>query len=259
MLKTFKTIYRIPLLSCIFFKAYAVYALAYYPGLRYEQYTNRYHAQFRVISIDPKYFEIRIVSDEAGTLTRPCEMAQRHHALVAINGGFFAFTDSSASEEEPVADGNLILSEQSYALSEDLLSTLGWSQLGAALLMDLGKNTTEKLPSWVDFAINGLPALLKNGEIIVWDDATLNAINADIKLPRSGICVAHDGNFKFFTASKASIYTMALFAKEIGCKDAINIDGGPSTSLDYLGQSLMHRSCANERPVHNSIIAVSKN
>lgn len=47
-----------------------------------------------VISIDPDEFELKIVSDPEGIITRPCEMAKKHNAFAAINGGFFAFPDT---------------------------------------------------------------------------------------------------------------------------------------------------------------------
>jgi Phosphodiester glycosidase len=103
------------------------------------------------------------------------------------------------------------------------------------------------------------PLLIQNNQIVL--DAKLeNFSNAFIqeKAIRSGICTDAKGLISIVTihnragGAGPTLAEHAQLMQQIGCTNALNLDGGSSTSL-YLGGQLIDRSPSTAAKVHNGI------
>nr|WP_238993780.1 phosphodiester glycosidase family protein [Calothrix sp. PCC 6303] len=103
------------------------------------------------------------------------------------------------------------------------------------------------------------PLLIQNNQIVL--DAKLeNFSNAFIreKAIRSGICTDAKGLISLVTIHNRSggagptLAEHAQLMQQLGCTNALNLDGGSSTSL-YLGGQLIDRSPSTAARVHNGI------
>jgi len=101
---------------------------------------------------------------------------------------------------------------------------------------------TEK-DSWPNFrledAVAGVPQLIKNGKIdITWEREKASKSFVETRHPRTAIAKLADGKFLMLTAdgrSEASagldLYDLAKYMLEVGAVDAMNLDGGGSTTM----------------------------
>ncbi|MBR1776696.1 phosphodiester glycosidase family protein [bacterium] len=107
------------------------------------------------------------------------------------------------------------------------------------LTLDLNIN-----PEWkgVNHIISGGPYLVKNGEIYVdMTEQKLTAIGG--RNPRTAIGYTRDGNLIMLTADGRegasiglTLNELAVLMKELGCINAMNLDGGGSTVMFVNGQ-----------------------
>lgn len=113
----------------------------------------------------------------------------------------------------------------------------------------------------VTTALGGSTVLLKNGEFQkITDDEYLTKQ----RHPRSAIgwndnfiyIVAVDGRDSGFSVGM-DMNEIAVFMKEIGCTEALNLDGGGSTELAVRGDIVNHPSDGLDRLVSNGLAVVS--
>ncbi|MBM3443397.1 MAG: phosphodiester glycosidase family protein [Bacteroidetes bacterium] len=90
------------------------------------------------------------------------------------------------------------------------------------------------------YAVGGSPMLLKGGEVRITDKEELIDINNTTSRPRSAIGYTAGGIVILLTVEGdntangypgINLANLALFLKELGCTNAINLDGGGSTSM----------------------------
>lgn len=111
-------------------------------------------------------------------------------------------------------------------------------------------------------AIAGGPMLLRDGQRFIdsdnqgfKDDVTQN------RAPRTALGRTAEGDYLFVTvdgrqktSAGATLEELSDLMKELGCKDAMNLDGGGSTFMNILGVGVTRSSDkAGERPVANTI------
>jgi hypothetical protein len=117
-------------------------------------------------------------------------------------------------------------------------------------------------------AIGGSPVLIKNGLTFITDTAEMISINNTTSRPRSAIGVNASGIVMIFAVEGdntisgydgMNLVELANVLKSFSCKDAINLDGGGSTSL-VIGGQLLVRPGDNgiERPVVSAILIKKK-
>ncbi len=114
----------------------------------------------------------------------------------------------------------------------------------------------------IDNMVGGGPVLLKDGAIST--DAEQERFKPDFtngRHPRTAVgkdakgdlwFVAIDGRQKM--SAGATIQEMAQIMQKLGCRDAINLDGGGSTDLNILGVTVNRPSEGKERPVANAVL-----
>lgn len=113
-------------------------------------------------------------------------------------------------------------------------------------------------PNWddVDDIISGGPYLVKEGKVYV-DVAEQKLRPIEGKNPRTAIGYTKDNNFIIVTVDGResasvgmNIYDLAKFMKSIGCYNAMNLDGGGSSTMCIKGQVV-------NNPVQRGGIAIS--
>lgn len=107
--------------------------------------------------------------------------------------------------------------------------------------------------------LGGGPLLLQNGQVVV--DAVAEGFNtwfADQSAIRSSVGITPKGEWLIATVHNrvggvgAKLTEMALLMQQLGATDALNLDGGSSTSL-VLGGQLLNRIPDTAAPVHNGL------
>lgn len=110
------------------------------------------------------------------------------------------------------------------------------------------------------WAVGGGPVLLKNGEIVNSYEAELflSDVGCDRNNPRTAVGVTADGKMVFFvcegremTEGVKGLTTaeVAAILKDLGCTEAINLDGGGSSCMLVCGKETIKPSDGSQRSV----------
>lgn len=111
-------------------------------------------------------------------------------------------------------------------------------------------------------AVGGGPFLVRNGVIDVdWEREGFKADFATKRHPRSVVGRTADGDLWFVSidgrqsmSGGATLDEAAEIMLRLGCVEAINLDGGGSTTINLLGLTLNRPSDGQQRPVANAIL-----
>jgi hypothetical protein len=112
------------------------------------------------------------------------------------------------------------------------------------------------------FAVGGGPRLIRNGRVsIEYIEESFDSNFALKRHPRTAIGIADngdvvivviDGRSRFSTG--ATLNELAWIMRGLGCVEALNLDGGGSSTL-YVGGAILNRpSDGQERPVANALL-----
>ncbi len=109
--------------------------------------------------------------------------------------------------------------------------------------------------------IGGGPVLLKNGQVAIdYVEERFKKEFAEGRHPRTAIGRTKSGDLWLVTidgrspmSAGASLAETADVMKRLGCVDAINLDGGGSTTFDLFGSTINRPSDGVERPVANGV------
>ena len=110
---------------------------------------------------------------------------------------------------------------------------------------------------------NGVPRLIRDGKIdITWKEEEASKEFVETRHPRTAVANLKDGKFLMLTAdgrSEASggidLYDLADFLLELGSVDALNLDGGGSTTMVLDGKVVNHPSDkGGERKIGDALI-----
>lgn len=111
--------------------------------------------------------------------------------------------------------------------------------------------------------VAGVPQLIKNGKIeITWEQEKTNKSFVETKHPRTAVAKLKDGKFLMVTvdgrsesSGGMSLQQLAEFLLEQGATDAMNLDGGGSTTMFLNGKVVNHPSDKEgERSVGDAIL-----
>ncbi|MCC5605668.1 phosphodiester glycosidase family protein [Nostoc sp. CHAB 5834] len=199
-----------------------------------------------------------------------------------VQSGIARYTPAWGSTYTPLTDNEIILVVEKDQITQQLpggkvgetavpipqdgyLLTLRAKAASAASQLPIG--TTVSISSATvptDFSryphiIGAGPLLVQNRQIVLdaKGEKFSNAFIAE-KAIRSGICTTATGTLMITaTHNRAGGYgpnlaEHAQLLQQMGCVDALNLDGGSSTSL-YLGGQLLDRSPSTAARVHNGI------
>lgn len=111
--------------------------------------------------------------------------------------------------------------------------------------------------------IAGVPQLIKNSKIdITWEQEKASKSFVETRHPRTAVAKLKDGRFLMLTADGRSeesagidLYDLAAYMLELGAVDAMNLDGGGSTTMFLDGKVVNKPSDkAGERKVGDAIL-----
>lgn len=121
----------------------------------------------------------------------------------------------------------------------------------------------EKFNKKVEDVTNGIPQLTKNGKIdITWEQEKASKSFVETRHPRTAVAKLKDGKFLMLTADGRSeqsagldLYDLARYMFELGAVDAMNLDGGGSTTMFLDGKVVNKPSDKEgERKVGDAIV-----
>lgn len=203
-------------------------------------------------------------------LKKTSQFAEENEAIVALNGSFFDVTKGGSvayleSEGKVIAENRD--AREKWAKTDSLLN-------GAIILENSGRLKVE-IAKPATFYKKSLEekSVLVSGPILIADGKILPLENSPFvknKHPRSCLCVTSENNILFIAidgrseiASGMNLKELQQFLFRIKCRDAINLDGGGSTSLwinDGIEKKIVNKPSdkEGERPVANILLIEKK-
>ncbi|MBX7170256.1 MAG: phosphodiester glycosidase family protein [Pyrinomonadaceae bacterium] len=192
--------------------------------------------------------------------------------IIVKKGKITQVLDGKGSSEIP-SDGFVI--SASGKKREEILKTvkigLKVRKFGAMGVPMTRNNGVLSIPTKDIFVISalsedivaGVPQLIKNGKIeITWEQEKTNKSFVETKHPRTAVAKLKDGKFLMVTvdgrsesSGGMSLQQLAEFLLEQGATDAMNLDGGGSTTMFLDGKVVNHPSDKEgERSVGDAIL-----
>jgi hypothetical protein len=188
-----------------------------------------------------------------GMRTRTVADPSRHE--VAVNAGGRVVGSGSGNVEIP--SGGYVLSGQGHAATL-LRRAIGDGQ---QLRLDC------KLPADVEHALGGGPTLVQGGKVRVL--ARQQHFRSDVargRSPRTAVGMTRDDRYLLVTVDGrrpgysvgATLSELASLMRELGAVEALNLDGGGSTTMWLRGRTLGRPSDGHERPVSTALLVLPR-
>ncbi len=256
--------------------------------------------QIHLLEVDPDEYQlISVRAQNDSEREEVSSLVKKHGALAGINGGFFHLTKEGVARPA----GVLKVDNQWLGFAKLPRGAIGWDTKNGNVLVDrivtkrIEKNaasTAEVLPqletsnfskkTWQEFPyiVGGIPVLLKNGKAIT-NHSVEKTINSflDERHARTAICVKENHHWVLMVSAHTkeayrqytdkaveglTIPELTQFLQELGCVNAINLDGGGSSTLVIDGNvmntpagdmdELFH--LFHERPVSDAILVLPR-
>ena len=113
----------------------------------------------------------------------------------------------------------------------------------------------------IDAAVGGGPMLLQDGEVAVGDEGFDAKAFVAARHPRTAVGRTADGDLwlvavdgRSTVSAGASLAELAGIMRRLGCVEAMNLDGGGSTTMAVAGITVNRPSDGHERPVADTIL-----
>lgn len=184
---------------------------------------------------------VRFDVEAPGVLTRTSAMGERLGALAALNGGFY-----DTKNGDPVG-----LLRLDGALRNPANDGQGSFGIGLDGQLQLAVRTRGDWPE-VHEALGAGPFLLRDGAVLEHGPK-----QKDVRHPRTAIGRTADGRLLWLTidgrtepAAGTSHEETARILQALGCRDALNLDGGGSSTLWVHGRGVCNFPCDNRRFDH---------
>lgn len=209
-----------------------------------------------LIEIDPG-LGLKVDVALSNKMKETSRIASEHHAIAAINGSYFDMKRGNSvcflKTDRQVVD--------TTTRSEFKLRVTGAINVrkGKMKLIPWNKRIEKKYKGKVGIILASGPLMLKGGRVCDWNSCGVNFIQT--KHPRSAVAVTKDGKILLITvdgrfpgqAEGVNIPELAHLIRVLGGKDALNLDGGGSTTLWLSGASdggVVNYPCDNGRFDH---------
>ena len=223
-----------------------------YPEVRYEHKTSTEPAQqiyiARIDLTDPDV-DVRVASggpdpDGAGeyqtTLQTPTTIAEREHFEVAVNGDFFS---AQKTVDVEGAKSGFVPDKWAKAVGPAVTDGSLWAPAAeprAALLLDARKRARialmKEVPQDAYQVIAGSNILVRDGAVSVESASGFSRT----RHPRTAVGIEGDGKTLVLVvvdgrhagqAAGMSLTELANLMSGLGCRDALNLDGGGSSEM----------------------------
>jgi exopolysaccharide biosynthesis protein len=205
--------------------------------------------------------QVKFADLEDDSLRLTSAFASQNKALAAINGSFFNVKEGYAVDLIKI-DGKVL---DTTELVKDKLS---FHQQSAVVihknkLKILRGDTTDLL--W-DRHLNQKNVMV-TGPLLMYEGSVLplpkTAFN-DNRHPRTCACVTHENDVILLTvdgrtpeSQGVSLHELSFIMQNLNCKDAINLDGGGSTTMYIEGKGVVNMPCDNKKFDHEGERKVS--
>ncbi len=221
--------------------------------------------QIHLLEVDPDEYQfISVRAQNESEREEVSALVKQHGAVAGINGGFFHLTKEGVA----LPAGALKIDNQWLGYASLPRGAIGWNAKNGYVLVDRivtkktekdAKTIVEVLPqfetsntakkTWQEFPyiVGGIPVLLKNGKTITNHsiEKTINSF-LDERHARTAVCVKENHHWIFLVSAHTkeayrqytdkaveglTIPELTQFLQELGCVNAINLDGGGSSTL----------------------------
>jgi exopolysaccharide biosynthesis protein len=251
--------------------------------------------QIHVLEFNPqKYQIIAVKADEKSKRETVLAMAKKHQAYAAVNGGFFEIDEPY----EGYPAGALKIAGVWIGKPIANRAALGWNENSQPVLMDrlraklkegkivgatpLIDRSPRSTKAWqqVQYVVGGIPLLIKNGKPLTDFHRELSHQSfINDRHARTAVCIKKDNQWLWMVASHTkpadrkfvqpiiegfTIAELVQFLSEQGCVNAINLDGGGSSTMVIKNKTinknagdrdeLVHRY--EERPVSDALLII---
>ena len=252
--------------------------------------------EFHTLDIDPAQFKMVLVkASDSKKRQTVSDIVNDHKAIAGINGGFFHIGDKV--DGKPA--GVLKIKEKWLGTPKRIHGSMGWKEDESRILMD--RLTVRKPPQspviaafpqidqtvkadWnaADYIVGGIPLLIKNGSPLKYYTYEKMSVSFfDKRHARTAVCVKKDQHWLWVVASHVkdadrshthlkttglTLDELTHFLQQQGCVDALNLDGGGSTTLVFEGKTVNkpagdREEITNlyfERPVSDAILLFNR-
>jgi len=186
--------------------------------------------------------------------------------IIVQDGKIVWIADGKGSSQIP--DRGFVISA-SGKFRNELLGKVKIGQKAASVVktyplgFGTGNKTVNLLPRYVEDIVSGVPQLIKNGKIeITWQEEKQSKDFVETKHPRTAVAKLKDGKFLMVTVDGRSessggigLEDLAKLFLEFGATDAMNLDGGGSSTMFLDGKVVNHPSDKEgERRVSDAIL-----
>jgi exopolysaccharide biosynthesis protein len=190
-------------------------------------------------------------------------LAKNNNALVAINGSFFDVKKGGAVDF--IRINNQVLDSTRHNGKR-----LAEHQMSALVINKKNRISIEKARDSVDFRWEtrlNAPNVMVTGPLLIFDEKpyplSKSAFN-DNRHPRSCACITNKHELILLTADGRTAEAQGLNLKELttlmvelNCKNAVNLDGGGSTTLYLDNKGVVNMPCDNKKFDHEGERKVS--
>jgi len=205
-----------------------------------------------IVRYDPLKWKTDVVTVHGAAADSVGALCARHGALAGINGSYFdirALTSVTFVKDEGVVVGETSPSE--------LFRTNGLVVLSGREIGVDAMDTTEVYDAWQEALASG-PILIDEGEIIEYKDVPQPDSFYERRHPRSVIGQDADGNVWLIVvdgrapgeAEGMTIGELTSLCLQLGLTDALNLDGGGSSTLWTREAGVISYPCDNRRFDH---------
>ena len=205
--------------------------------------------------------KLRLAVAHDNRMRRTSDMAQEHNAVVAINGTFYNMREGNSTCFYKV-DKELIDSTTAY---EAAIRVNGAVHLMGrkVCILDWSLDIERNYKGSKGTVLAAGPIMLEDGHKADWSECDEGFIKT--KHPRSAIYTTRDGKTVLLTvdgrssgnAVGMSIPELMHLIRVLGGYDALNLDGGGSTTLWIEGAGVVNYPCDNKKFDHEGERRVS--
>jgi exopolysaccharide biosynthesis protein len=203
---------------------------------------------------------------QSSELLKPSQIAETRNAVAAINGGFFDMDSGGSVTYFEISDSVI-----SRTRSSELKWAVPDSLINGALI--LNKNHTLEIESankeqfYEDSKRESF--VMVSGPLLISDSVAQNLPDmkfASMRHPRTCVGITKESIiFMTIDGRSEQAYGMSLievqkYMLDLGCTEAINLDGGGSTCMWIDNKGVVNIPCdkAGERPVANALLILEK-
>lgn len=180
-----------------------------------------------IVTLNPQDYHIRLVKSHDGKPGRESvpDIAKRTKADIAINGGFFEMKGA----RNGMPTGTLVIDGKRYGLKN---RTQGLLAINANQL-SIHQNNPKNLLSHYSSLLSGIPLLIKENKILpeIFEKQSSFYTQGHA---RTAVGKKTDGSLVIVVAEALpglSLPALAELMKSLECHDALNLDGGGSSTL----------------------------